>query len=445
LKLIILILGGAGFFYALIRKPEIIAVLLFTIVLAQINITFIRPVITLALFGRIIIDKKTRAGYPSYLNLPYVKLLVVFLVYGIFVSLSQDLLNYDLLKGDLDTVILSYCVYHFYFKSQNANQLKIALILSGLICFADLAYTYVVFGSFPIHRIYYLLIGLTEEVGDEDIFSGANWNFFGQMCGMCFVFVFRDYIRNRSANKIALLILPLMLVGVILSTSRSAIMALLIVSILIVLNGINYNEQKRRLAKIGVFIAGAGFIAFLLYATLGRYVNLDTKFIDEVTFRLTQEPVAILKKAMGQSYDVNNLGAMDWREESAENAYAAYMNMDFKEQLFGIGTYGFEKRNLGHGFNAHNATLLLLIEYGMIGFVLYFVIIGGIIIQSVLNKNFSPSLMVIIFILIFGLGQNREWISWTMFLFVFCVVAEVQLKRLKEKIQRTIISQKSPQ
>jgi hypothetical protein len=431
MKFILLILGGSGFIYALIKKPEIIAVLLFTIVMAQINVSFLRPVITLALFGRIIVDKKTQATYPSFLGLPYVKLLLVFLLYGLFVSLSQDMLNYDLVKGAVDTVMLSYCVYHFYFKSQGNDQLKYALILSGLICFADLAYTYVVFGSFPIHRLYYLVTGITEELGDDDIFSGTNWNFFGQICGMCFVFVFRDYIRNRSANKISLLILPLMLLGVFMSTSRSAIMALLILSILIVLNGINYNEQKKRLSKIAVFIAGAGMIAFLLFAVLGKYINLDSKFIDEVTSRLTEEPIAILKKATGQSYNINNLGSMDWREESAENAYAAYLNEDFSEQLFGIGTYGFEKRNMGHGFNAHNATLLLLIEEGVIGFLLFFLLVGGITLQSLLNRNFSPSLMVILFIIIYGLGQNREWTSWTMFLFIFSVAAEVQFRRIR--------------
>jgi oligosaccharide repeat unit polymerase len=444
IKIIILILGAVGFCYSLVRKPEYIAVLLFTIVLAQIEITFIRPIITLALFGRIIIDKKTQARYPAFMSLPYVKLLIVFLTYGLFISLSQDLFSYDLLKGAIDSVMLSYCVYHFYFKSQGADQLKTALIISGLICFADLAYTYVVFGSFPIHRLYNLFIGLSDEAGDDDIFSGQNWNFFGQICGMCFVFVFRDYVRNRSANKLALVVMPLMLIGVILSTSRSSIMALLLVSVLIVLNGINYNDQKRRLAKIGVFIAGAGFIGFLLFATVGRYVNLDTKFIDEVSFRLTQEPIAILKRAMGQSYNINNLGAMDWREESAENAYAAYMNMDFKDQLFGIGVYGFEKRDLGHGLNAHNATLLLLIEYGILGFAMFFIIIGGVVIQSIRYKNFSPSMMVIIFIMIFGLGQNREWFSWTMFLFVYCVVAEVQLIRLRKKAHQITISQKKP-
>jgi hypothetical protein len=440
LSYIILLAAAAFFMYALIHKPEIVAVLLFTIVLTQLNITFLRPVLTLALFGRIIVDKKTRAKYPAFLTLPYVKLLTVFLIYGLFISLWQELYNYDLLKGDIDTVMLSYCVYHFYFKHENADQLQNALIITGLICFADLAYTYIVFGSFPIHRLFNLITGIPEDVGEEEISSGANWNFYGQMCGMCFVFILSDFVKFRSLNKFKVWLLPIMLLGVFMSTSRSAILALLIITILIIINGINYKEQKRRLAKVGVFAIGAAMIGFLLLALLGKYINLNTKVLDEISSRLTEEPVAMLQKAMGQSYNVNSLGSMDWREESAENAYAAYLNLPLTEQIFGIGIRGFESRKLGHGFNAHNATLLLLIEYGMVGFALFFLLIGGIIIQSFSQKNASPSLMVIIFIIIYGLGQNREWTSWTMFLFVFCVVAELQLIRVKKQFRSIELS-----
>jgi hypothetical protein len=109
-----------------------------------------------------------------------------------------------------------------------------------------------------------------------------------------------------------------MFLGVLMSTSRSSILALLIVSILIILNGINYKEQKRRIAKIGSFSVGAVIIGFLLYATFGKYVNLDSKFVDEIISRMAQEPVAVLNRALGQSYDIHNLGSMDWREESSE-------------------------------------------------------------------------------------------------------------------------------
>jgi O-antigen ligase len=433
LNLIFLIAGGAFFIYALVYKPEIIAVILFTLVIGEINIFNLRPIVTLALFGRIIVDKAMDARYPAFLRIPNVKLLIVFLVYGMMVSFAQGLLNYDLFKGDLDTVMLTFCMYYFFFKHRNANQLKAALIVSGVICFADLAYTYIVYGSFPIHRIYYLLTGGSENISEENLDAMANWNYFGEICGMSFIYILSDYIRDRHPNKLLIWLLPVMFVGVFMSTSRSAILALLVIIILIILKGINYREHKKRLAKIGVLVAGTALIGLLMTATLGNLINLDSKFIDDITSRLTQEPLAIIQKAMGQSYNVNNLGSMDWREESAENAYNAYMNMPFMEQLFGIGVHGFEVRDIGHGYNAHNALLLLLIENGIIGAVLYFVIVIGIIIQSISRSNFSPSVYVVGFILIYGVGQNREWTGWTSFLFIYCIVAEIQLIKVKKR------------
>ena len=403
---------------------------LVTLIIAQINVFSLRPILTLALFGRIIIDKQTQARYTPYLRLPFVKLMVCFLVYGIFVALAQDMYKYDLLKGGIDTVILTYCVYHFYFKSGNADQLKMAMLISGFICFADLAYTYVVFGSFPVQRVYFMLAGNAGSITEDDLDATTNWNFFGQTCGMCFVYVLSDYIKNKSSSKWILWLLPLMFLGVLMSTSRSALLSMLLFSVLIVLNGINFKEQKKRIYKVGRFSVAAVVLGLLLFGILGKYLSLDTKFIDEIVNRLSQEPIAIMKKAMGQSYNIQDLGSMDWREQSAENAYNAYMNMDFKEQLFGIGSRGFEARDLGKGFNAHNAMLLLLIENGIIGFSIFMLMYLGTIIRSILRKNFSPALAVICFTLVYGLGQNREWSSWTSYLFIYCVVAELEFQRI---------------
>jgi len=156
------------------------------------------------------------------------------------------------------------------------------------------------------------------------------------------------------------------------------------------------------------------------------YFNLDSKFVDEVLFRLVDEPIAILQRAMGQNYNIQNLGSMDWREEAAAQAYDAYMNLPVIEQIFGIGNNGFIARNMGHGLNPHNGILLILIEVGLVGFLIYLVIILGVIIQSIRLGSVSPSLAVLLFIIIFGIGQNNELTSVTTFLFVFTMIAENQ-------------------
>lgn len=435
---ILFLFGGVALFmYLLIRKPELIAVLLFTLIIARINFDLkglplnSRAAISLVLLGRILMDNIQSKIY-SFLGNPTSKLLIIFLVYIIFVSLSQDLFTMDLLKESISSVLAVFFIYYFFLKNHNADQLKAAVIASGLICFADLVYTYVVFGGFPMHR-------LSDEYASSDfsgsyyeVLNGPNWNFFGQVCGMSFVFLLSDIIKNRSSKKYTTWLLPVMLLGVLMSTSRSALLGLLVVSILIILNGINYREQKRKIAKIGAFFLGSAVIGLLMFSIFGKYLNLDSKFIDDLISRMSDEPVAIFNKALGQPYNVNNLGSMYWREESSENAYAAYMNLNLNEQIFGIGSTGFEVRDLGQGYNAHNATLLLLIENGLVGFVLFLLLVGGTIIQSILRKNFSPSLAVVIFTIIYGLGQNREWTSITTYLFLFCVVAELHSLRMQD-------------
>ena len=443
MNLIILLGGAVFFFFALIRKPEIIAVILFTFVIARINFDLkglplnLRAIMSLALFVRIITDKSAKKNYSGFVAEPNIKILIFFLIYVIFVSFSQDLFTIDLLKESINIVLTTFCLYYFYFKSGSPLQLKSALIAAGIICFADLAYTYIAFGAFPVHRIYFLFTGLDAGLSDEEMDLLTNWNFFGQICGMCFVYCLSDYIRDRTTNKISLWVMPFMFMGVLMSTSRSSILGLLIVSILIIMNGINYEEQKRKITKIFSFSVGAVVMGFLLYAAFGKYVNLDSKFVDEIVSRMAQEPIAVLNRAMGQSYDIHNLGSMDWREESSENAYKAYMNLNLREQLFGIGNGGFEARNYGHGYNAHNAILLLLIENGILGFSIYVLLVGGTIVQCIVNKNFSPSLAVVVFILIYGLGQNREWSSITTLLFVTCMTAELRMLRLKKYEQRS--------
>ena len=438
MSLIILLVACVLFSYALINKPEIIAVLLFTLIIAAINFDLpgmpinSRALIALALFGRIIIDKSTQAKYPRFLNITIVRLLLLFQVYIILIAFAQGIFKIDILKENIFNAIASFCVFHFFFKSYNASQLKLAVILSGLICFADLAYTYIVFGTFPIHRIYYQFAGLGAGLSDEDLDAMANWNFFGQICGICFIYVFTDYIKYKPTNRHILWLLPIMFLGVLMSTSRSALLAVVIISLLVIINGINYKEEKKRIYKIATFAVGAVTIGLLLFSVFGKYLNLDSKFLDEIMNRLSQEPIAIVKKALGQSYNIQELGSMDWREESSENAYSAYMNMSFMEQFFGIGVGGFEIRNIGQGYNAHNALLLLLIENGILGLFIYTVLIFATIFQSILKKNISPSLAVVGFILIYGTGQNREWTSICTFLFVFCMVAEIQYLHIKK-------------
>jgi O-antigen ligase len=83
------------------------------------------------------------------------------------------------------------------------------------------------------------------------------------------------------------------------------------------------------------------------------------------------------------NYNANALEAMDWREEASADAFAAFMNLSSLEQIFGIGYWGFIVRDLGHtGLNPHNGFLLLLIETGIVGLLIYVILVASIIKRS---------------------------------------------------------------
>jgi hypothetical protein len=433
--IVLLVLGAIMFTWALLVRPEWIAILLFTLIIANINIDInglpmnVRAIITLALFVRVIADSSVKKKYTAFITVGPGILFLVYMVYITLVSFGEDLLTFDLIKQLLSTAICTYCAYYFFMLKGSANVLKTAVILAGIICFADLAYTYIMFGSFPVQRIYLQLLGIQPEDIDEEGFfvSAVNHNFFGQICATAFIFILTDLIRNKKSGRYILILLPVMFLGVLMSTSRSALMGLIIVAILLVFNGLRNREYRRKVYRIASFALAAIVLGILLFSTLGMYFKLNSQFMDEVVFRLTEEPMAIIQKALGMQYNVQDLGSMDWREESAANAYEAYMRLNFREQVTGIGQGGFLARRLSEGLNPHNGILLILIESGMIGLVLYGILIFTIIRKSLKLKNFSPSLAVVIFTLIYGIGQNGELTSLTTFLFVATIMGEIEV------------------
>ena len=433
--IILLALASLMFIWALLVKPEWVAILLFTLSIANMNIDInglpmnLRAIITLALFGRVVTLRQSKIKYPAFITTTPGILFLVYIGYTVMISLGEDLLTFELIKQTISTLICTYCAYYFFMIKGKADILKTAVILAGIICFADLAYTYIRFGSFPVQRIYLQLMGIEpEDIEDEGFFiSTVNHNFFGQICASAFIFILTDLIKNKKTNWYTMILMPIMFLGVLMSTSRSALMALIVVAVLLVFNGLRNREYRRKVYRMGTFALSAIVVGILLFTTLGMYFKLDSQFVEEVVFRLTEEPMAIIQKALGMNYNVQNLGSMDWREESAANAYEAYMRLNFREQITGIGQGGFLARRLSGGLNPHNGILLILIESGMIGLFLYAVLIFMVIRKSLQLKNFSPSLAVVIFTLIYGIGQNGELTSLTTFLFVATVIGEIEL------------------
>jgi len=419
----------------LIKKPEWLLLLFFTLTISAINFDLplgnirYRPLLAILLVARSFFTP----GLDTFrmLGNTGMKWIFLFFLYIIMLSWGNDTLKPDIFRLIMLSVITAYLGCYAYTIRQNTAILESAILLSGMICFSDLLYTYKIIGNFPVQRLYYLFFpnsSILEEIND------TNHNFYGFICGIGFVLLFSRFIwdGDRWSNYLFLL-LPLLFLGVLMSTSRSTIFGLIIASSIILYigsrNPILSGKVYTTLGIMGVIIAGILF----LFLSLSSFLDLDYSFISNITYRLVEEPVAVIRKYMGLSYNVQNLDAMDWRKESASIAWEAYLRFPIRDQLMGVGIGGYLQRNLGqNGLNPHNGLLYILVESGLIGFVMYLYIFIQAIFSGI-RSNFSPLFLVLFFILFYSFGQNEELISATAMLFISTLIANSSFNLLHDE------------
>ena len=436
------------FLYLLVSKPGIIVVLFFTITIADINFELgglplnIRAIIGIALFGRTLVYSKSE-GQPVFLSNPNILLILWFTLFSLLITAFYDLITAAFLKQSALTLIVVYCGYYYYFKKGNMFYLRISLILAGLICFSDLVYTYSVYGEFPVQRVYQMLLKIPIELDERgEILEIINHNFYGLICGMSFVIILNEFINHKSPNKYTLLLLPIMFLGVLMSTSRSTLLGIIVISIVLIARELKHREQVKKAYMLIALALGILFFCLFLFTTLQSYFTLEGDFIERIAQRLIDEPVAVLNKHLGLNYNVQALDAMDWREKASTDAFAAFLDLNTIEQLFGIGYWGFIVRDLGHtGLNPHNGFLLLVIETGIAGLVMYCMLIASIIRKSIkLNDNIPPLVTTLIFVIFYCIGQNGELTSSITFLFIVTLIAENEKITLANKQQYFTLS-----
>lgn len=417
------------FIYILVKKPDYFAVLFFTISLADINfdvagVSF-RAVMGLLLMARTIIDpagKEFASPFRTKVGLIY-----VFLLYTLVNTMAYglDTLQYYKITGQV--VVTAYCGYHYFMKRGDYSILKTSLILASLICLGDLVYTYAYVGTFPVQRIYHAILGIQQEVNDQGEFIEViNHNFYGQTCAMCLMFLLTEYMVQKRTKSWELVILPLMLLGVLMSTSRSSLLGIIGVFLFLAVRISRSGQSSVRIIKITVSVVLALVFAFVLFSVVQDTLQLKAEFLNRISYRLVEEPTAVLQKRLGLNYNAQSLEAMEWREEASADAFGAFMRLEPLEQFFGIGYWGFVVRNLGHtNLPPHNGFLLLLIENGIVGFAFYmFIVIGAI--RTALRKFAEPTpfVCVLIFIFLYCIGQNGELTLGTTFLFISTMLAQ---------------------
>jgi len=420
-------IGAIIFVYLLIYKPSYALVVFFTLTIAAINFdipgsgTRFRPILGGLLLLRSAFH--SRILPIDFVRLPVYRLMLIFFGYILLLSWGKETLQGEITRLLLLSLVTAYLGYYAFKLGNGAGILKASIIFAGLICFADLAYTYKFIGHFPVQRIYHLFFPNYNEL--EEL-NDTNHNFYGFICGISLVLLLSEHLNARSGwARIAWLLMPLMLLGVLMSTSRSTLLGLIVAAAYLIYRGLRDPLSRKRTAGILSFSGITLAIVLFAFVTLQSFFELDSEFLDNISFRLVEEPMAVVRKNLGYEYNVQNLDAMDWRKESAALALEAYGRLRIDEQITGVGIGGYLKRNLGqNGLNPHNGILYILVESGLIGFLLYFSMIWIVIRNAFRARPVSALVLVLIFIIFYSLGQNEELISATAMLFVSTLAAE---------------------
>jgi O-antigen ligase len=254
-----------------------------------------------------------------------------------------------------------------------------------------------------------------------------NHNFFGYICGAAFVFLLADYLTSDKGTKMNLLFMPIMFLGTLLSTSRSSLLLIVIVALVLIVKALMSANKGKKAYTLLMMTVACLFITLFIFQIITSIIGTESEFLVTITARLVDEPVAMLNRALGNNYVEANLDSMDWRAEASATAFDAFKNlMPADEQLFGIGYNGFLSRDYGHGYDAHNGVLLMLIEFGVVGAVIYMALLIGLVVKATKLKLNSPSSVLLIYMFMYVVSHNKEITAFFAFLVTGTLTAHIQ-------------------
>ena len=257
----------------------------------------------------------------------------IFIVFCLYVCII------DFIQGE-ELVNIDYCLlivlFSFFFVSKNGYE-KNSYILAFMIVTIILSLFFFTYGQ-----------SSAVEVSETGRRSWVDPNYFGNVCGMGVVLAYNIVVNKlaptRFINRIAMFTVPLGMLLLIMNASRGAFLSMGVSIVIITIFSKVKFKQK---------------IMIAIFVTLGIIVMYSLGAFDLLTERLMDED------------DTGNGRTLIW-----EVKMLGYMNGETYEKIFGIGyTNGFYLAMPG-GYGFHNDYLALLVDYGVVGLILFFCIIA---------------------------------------------------------------------
>ena len=258
---------------------------------------------------------------------------IIFVVFCIYVCFIDFIRGEELVDIDYSLLIV---LLSFFFVSKNGYE-KDNYTLTFIIITVILSLFFFIYGQ-----------SSAVEVSETGRRSWVDPNYFGNVCGMGVVLAYNVVVNklapNRYFNKIAIITVTLGILLLVMNASRGAFLSMSVAIVVVTV----FSKVKLK-KKIGIaLLVALGVIAMY---SLGAFDVLTERLMDE---DITGNGRTIIWGAKMQGY----------------------MNGDTFEKLFGIGySDGFYLAIPG-GFGFHNDYLAFLVDYGVVGLILFFCIVA---------------------------------------------------------------------
>ena len=258
---------------------------------------------------------------------------IIFVVFCIYVCSIDFIHGEELANIDYSLLIV---LLSFFFVSKNGyekDSYMIAFIITTIIL-----------------SIFFFTYGQSSaiEVSETGRRSWVDPNYFGNVCGMGVVLAYNIVVNklapNKNFNKIAIFTIPLGMLLLVMNASRGAFLSMGVAIVIITM----FSKIKFK-KKIGIALLVALGV-FAMYS-LGAFDVLSERLMDED--------------------DTGNGRTLIW-----EAKMLGYMSGDTYDKLFGIGYQGGFFLAIPGGFGFHNDYLAFLVDYGIVGTILFFCIIA---------------------------------------------------------------------
>lgn len=340
-----------------------------------------------------------------------------------------------LLLLNLISFMMGYFILH---NSEGRKAFTFGIVSAGFISVIDLVMHYWQFGGISGELTLYRTLDLISTGTDLRI----NHNFPGLLSGTAFIYV---YLFQNKMKWTRWFTIPLMIIlgtGVFLSTSRSTILSIIIVMFIINLSSNSFKVNLKRIMITATMFIVVYSSFYFVYNIFLKTASSKDNLADVIYYRLYDEPAQMFggghKKFDKYSGKIDE-GGLVFRMDKAKHDIGKFTNRGFVDQVFGLGKGGYKKigqriylyeENYSYVLAPHNGYVMILIEHGFLGLILFFIFAFGLSIKSLkINKSTNmdlPIVYIFIALAIYSIGQNSELTSTLSYLMLGGMIANVE-------------------